>query len=63
MSGKPGTIFVRAGHEVGFSYARSEKKLEGPARDARRNARAGAPGTTIYTPAIVFVEGLNLCYR
>jgi predicted dinucleotide-binding enzyme len=44
MGGKLGTLFARAGHEVVFSYARSQKKLEGLARDAGRNARAGAPG-------------------
>jgi len=43
MGGKLGTLFARAGHEVAFSYARSQKKLEGLARDAGRNARAGTP--------------------
>ena len=43
MGGKLGTLFARAGHEVVFSYARSQKKLEGLARDAGRNARAGTP--------------------
>src|SRR5437763_14863264 len=41
MGGKLGTIFARAGHEVVFSYARSEQKLKTLARDARRKARAG----------------------
>jgi len=27
MGGKLGTIFARAGHEVVFSYARSEQKV------------------------------------
>ncbi len=44
MGAKLGTIFARAGHEVVFSYARSRKKLEGLARDAGGNARAGTPG-------------------
>ncbi len=44
MGGKLGTLFARAGHEVVFSYARSRKKLEGLARDAGGNARAGTPG-------------------
>jgi len=44
MGGKLGTLFARAGHEVAFSYARSQKKLERLARDAGRNARAGTPG-------------------
>jgi predicted dinucleotide-binding enzyme len=43
MGGKLGTIFVRAGHDVVFSYSRSEKKLERLARDAGGPARAGTP--------------------
>jgi hypothetical protein len=43
MGGKLGTIFARAGHEVVFSYARSEQKLERLARDAKGKARAGTP--------------------
>src|SRR3954452_10846634 len=43
MGGKLGTIFARAGHEVVFSYARSEQKLMGLVRDAGRHARAGTP--------------------
>jgi len=44
MGGKLGTIFARGGHEVVFSYARHKAKLEGLARDAGGNARAGTPG-------------------
>jgi 8-hydroxy-5-deazaflavin:NADPH oxidoreductase len=44
MGGKLGTIFARAGHEVVFSYARSQEKLRKLARDAQGNARAGTPG-------------------
>src|ERR671919_273558 len=44
MGSKLGTIFARAGHEVVFSYARSEQKLKGLAREAQGNARAGTPG-------------------
>ncbi len=43
MGGKLGTIFARAGHEVVFSYARSEQKLKRLARGAQGNARAGTP--------------------
>ena len=43
MGGKLGTIFTRAGHEVVFSYARSEHKLTRIARDAKGKARAGTP--------------------
>ena len=43
MGGKLGTIFARAGHDVVFSYARSNGKLKRLARDAQGNARAGTP--------------------
>src|SRR5437879_2508946 len=43
MGGKLGTILARAGHEVVFSYARSEQKLKKLARDAGGKARAGTP--------------------
>jgi len=43
MGGKLGTIWARAGHEVVFSYARSEEKLKKLAREAKGKARAGTP--------------------
>jgi len=43
MGAKLGTILARAGHEVAFSYARSEDKLKKLARDAGAKARAGTP--------------------
>jgi len=43
MSGKLGTIFAREGHQVVFSYARSNEKLKKLARDAKGDARAGTP--------------------
>ena len=43
MGGKLGTIWARAGHEVVFSYARSEQKLKKLARDAKGPAKAGTP--------------------
>ena len=43
MGAKLGTIWARAGHEVVFSYSRSDKKLERLARDAKSQARAGTP--------------------
>jgi len=43
MGGKLGTLFARAGHQVVFSYSRSEKKLEQLAREAGAKARAGTP--------------------
>ena len=44
MGGKLGTLFARAGHDVVFSYARSEAKLKRLAREAGGGARAGTPG-------------------
>jgi len=43
MGGKLGTILARAGHEVVFSYARSEQKLRKLAREAKGKARPGTP--------------------
>src|SRR6058998_2380733 len=43
MGAKLGTIWARAGHEVVFSYARSEQKLKKLAREARGKAQAGTP--------------------
>ena len=43
MGGKLGTIFAKAGHDVVFSYARSQRKLNRLARQAGRHAAAGTP--------------------
>ena len=43
MGAKLGTLFAWAGHDVVFSYARSERKLERLAREAGHGARAGTP--------------------
>ncbi len=43
MGAKLGTIFAHAGHEVVFSYARSERKLKRLASEAGGRARAGTP--------------------
>jgi len=43
MGAKLGTIFARAGHEVVFSYTRSQEKLEQLAREAGSKAKAGTP--------------------
>jgi len=43
MGGKLGILFSKAGHEVVFSYARSERKLKRLAREAGHNARVGTP--------------------
>jgi len=43
MGGKLGTLLARAGHEVVFSYARSDQKLATLAREAKGKARSGTP--------------------
>src|ERR1700709_850185 len=43
MGAKLGTIFAHAGHNVTFSYARSDEKLNKLAREAGGKARAGMP--------------------
>ena len=43
MGAKLGTIWARAGHDVVFSYSRSDAKLQKLARDAKGKARAGTP--------------------
>lgn len=48
MGGKLGTLFARAGHDVVFSYARSQDKLAALARGAGRNARAGTPAEAVH---------------
>jgi len=47
MGAKLGTILARAGHEVVFSYARSEQKLRRLAREAKGNAEAGTPAEAV----------------
>jgi len=47
MGGKLGTIFARAGHDVVFSYARSERKLKSLAKRAGARARAGTPADAV----------------
>jgi 8-hydroxy-5-deazaflavin:NADPH oxidoreductase len=49
MGAKLGTIFARAGHDVVFSYARGNDKLEKagarrPGQCVRRNAARGREG-------------------
>ena len=43
MGAKLGTIWARAGHDVVFSYARSDQKLKKLARAAQGKATAGTP--------------------
>src|SRR5437660_3072695 len=54
MGGKLGTIFARAGHDVVFSYSRSERKLKRLAREAQGQARAGTPrDATLHSDALL----------
>ena len=47
MGSKLGTILARAGHDVIFSYSRSQKKLERLANEAGKHARAGTPAEAV----------------
>ena len=47
MGGKLGVLFTRAGHDVVFSYARSEQKLKHLALEAKGTARAGTPADAV----------------
>jgi predicted dinucleotide-binding enzyme len=55
MGGKLGTILARAGHEVVFSYARSEQKLNSLARGAKGKARACTPQRAVQDPDAVLL--------
>jgi predicted dinucleotide-binding enzyme len=55
MGGKLGTIFVRAGHDVVFSYARSDAKLKRLAREAGKKARAGTPREAAHEAAALLL--------
>jgi predicted dinucleotide-binding enzyme len=48
MGAKLGTLFARVGHEVRFSYSRSERKLKRLARDAGNGAVAGSPAAAVH---------------
>jgi 8-hydroxy-5-deazaflavin:NADPH oxidoreductase len=47
MGGTLGILFTRAGHDVVFSYARSDQTLKRLARQANGNARAGTPAEAV----------------
>jgi predicted dinucleotide-binding enzyme len=55
MGGKLGTLFARAGHDVVFSYARERSKLEGVARAAGGNARAGTPREAVQDAEVLLL--------
>jgi predicted dinucleotide-binding enzyme len=55
MGGKLGTIFARAGHEIVFSYARTNQKLERLARDSHAKARAGTPAEATRAADVVLL--------
>jgi predicted dinucleotide-binding enzyme len=47
MGSKLGTLLARAGHDVVFSYSRSQQKLEQLAKEAGHRARAGTPAEAV----------------
>ena len=51
MGGKLGMLFARAGHEVIFSYAHSDRKLQRLAREAKGVARAGTVAEAARRPS------------
>jgi hypothetical protein len=55
MGGKLGTLFARAGHDVVFSYARSDGKLQRLAQKAGPHARAGTPREAASNADAVFL--------
>jgi predicted dinucleotide-binding enzyme len=55
MGGKLGMIFAKAGHEVIFSYSRSERKLKRLAREAEEHARPGTPRDAALDAAAVLL--------
>ena len=55
MGGKLGTLLSRAGHDVVFSYARSQRKLKRLAREAGPNARAGTPSDAVHAADAVVI--------
>lgn len=55
MGAKLGTIWARAGHDVVFSYARDERRLETLARDAAPSARAGTPRQAAQESDVVLI--------
>jgi predicted dinucleotide-binding enzyme len=55
MGGKLGTIFVRAGHDVVFSYSHDESNLERLVRDSGGVARAGVPADAVRDADVVLL--------
>jgi hypothetical protein len=53
MGAKLGTLLARAGHQIVFSYSRSEAKLKRLARKAGARARAGTPREAAESDAVV----------
>ncbi|HEY1904952.1 MAG TPA: NAD(P)-binding domain-containing protein [Myxococcaceae bacterium] len=53
IGAKLGTLFARAGHQVVFSYSRSESKLKSLARKAHADSRAGSPREAAQCDAVL----------
>jgi 8-hydroxy-5-deazaflavin:NADPH oxidoreductase len=57
MGAKLGTLFARAGHDVFFTYSRSQAKLKDLGKKAGGKARAGTPREAVVcakTTVVVF---------
>ncbi|RCJ22307.1 hypothetical protein A6770_29835 [Nostoc minutum NIES-26] len=55
MGGGLGKIWVKAGHQVIFSYSRDESKLYQLAASAGDNAKAGTPEEAVYQSDVVML--------
>lgn len=55
MGGRLGRIYAQAGHEVVFSYARTQAKLDELAREAGNGARAGSPAEAVRDADVVLL--------
>lgn len=56
MGGRLGEIYAQAGHEVVFSYARTQAKLDELAREAGNGARAGNPEEAVRDADVVLAQ-------
>ena len=55
MGAKLGTIFAKAGHDVVFSYSRSERKLKRLAREAGERAQSGTPREAVVNADVLLL--------
>lgn len=55
MGSHLGTMFARVGHQVTFSYSRSQQKMTGLAAAAGKGARAGTPADAVLDADLVLL--------